>query len=210
MLLNTDQTLSALFGSHGASHNLEPFGPSRVELFPLLLVQTQDEMAGNTPESLTVEPISNHLRATLHSQETLLGEVAQHVDNVCACMWVPLRAKQNCWALLISCVEAAQLRTVVTDHHLARLVLVVAIIFERLCTTQVLDCNARILSNRERACLLLLTEGLIVKQIARRLDISESAVHLYISNAKRKLKARTREEAVTRAIATGEIAIGQW
>lgn len=65
--------------------------------------------------------------------------------------------------------------------------------------------GTEILSERERECLLWLCSGLRVATIADKLLISESAVNLYISNAKRKLGARTREQAIARAILSGEI-----
>ena len=43
------------------------------------------------------------------------------------------------------------------------------------------------------------------KAIAEKLGISPSAVNLYISNAKRKMQAKTREQAVAMAIVSGEI-----
>jgi DNA-binding CsgD family transcriptional regulator len=61
------------------------------------------------------------------------------------------------------------------------------------------------LSPRERECLLWLSAGLRVATIADRLGISESAVALYIGNARRKLGAKTREQALARAIMNGEI-----
>lgn len=64
-----------------------------------------------------------------------------------------------------------------------------------------------ILSGRERECLLWLCAGLRVSMIANRLSISESAVNLYIANAKRKLGARTREQAIAHAIFSGEISL---
>lgn len=63
----------------------------------------------------------------------------------------------------------------------------------------------RNLSPRERECLLWLSAGLRVAKIAHRLGLSEAAVTLYIRNARRKLGARTREQAVARAIQSGEI-----
>ena len=63
------------------------------------------------------------------------------------------------------------------------------------------------LSRRERECLLWLCAGLRVSSIADKLSISESAVNLYVSNAKRKLGTKTREQAIARAIVTGEISI---
>jgi len=63
------------------------------------------------------------------------------------------------------------------------------------------------LSARERECLLWLCRGLRVSRIAAKLSIGDSAVNLYISNAKRKLGARTREQAIARAIFSGEISL---
>lgn len=63
----------------------------------------------------------------------------------------------------------------------------------------------RPLSGRERDCLHYLAQGLRVARIADRLAISPSAVNLYVANAKRKLGAATREQAVARAIVSGDI-----
>lgn len=67
--------------------------------------------------------------------------------------------------------------------------------------------DERLLSTRERECLLWLCAGLRVSMIAAKLAISESAVHLYLSNARKKLGAHTREQAIARAIFSGEINI---
>ncbi|MFY0611396.1 MAG: autoinducer binding domain-containing protein [Hyphomicrobiaceae bacterium] len=56
------------------------------------------------------------------------------------------------------------------------------------------------LSPRERDCLSLLARGYQTAQIADRLMLSDATVHEYIANARRKLKARTRSEAVARAV----------
>jgi DNA-binding CsgD family transcriptional regulator len=61
--------------------------------------------------------------------------------------------------------------------------------------------SPRPLSRRERQCLELLCKGLMFKQIAAHLMISESAVRLYIRSAKRKLSARTLSQATARAAA---------
>ncbi len=68
----------------------------------------------------------------------------------------------------------------------------------------VAKCEYR-LSPRERECLLWLCAGLRVSRIAHKLSISNSAVNLYVSNAKYKLGAQTREQAIARAILSGEI-----
>lgn len=57
------------------------------------------------------------------------------------------------------------------------------------------------LSRRECQCLTLLGEGLLFKQIAGDLEISESAVRQYVHSAKQKLLAKTVSQAVARATA---------
>lgn len=54
------------------------------------------------------------------------------------------------------------------------------------------------LSNRERDCLAFLADGRRDKEIADRLDISEATVRFHLDNARRKLGARTRAQAVAR------------
>jgi len=58
---------------------------------------------------------------------------------------------------------------------------------------------SRPLSSRERACLEGLASGLLAKQIAADLGISESAVRLYLRGARRKLGASTTYQAIARA-----------
>lgn len=57
----------------------------------------------------------------------------------------------------------------------------------------------RKLSRREQECLQLLARGVVSKRIAVRLQISESAVRLYLRLAKRKLEAATIYQAIARA-----------
>lgn len=61
------------------------------------------------------------------------------------------------------------------------------------------------LSGREREVLLWLSGGYRVSMIADKLGVSESAVSLYLKNARLKLGAKTREQAIARAISTGQI-----
>ena len=61
------------------------------------------------------------------------------------------------------------------------------------------------LSERERDCLLWLAQGLRTARIADRLGIKEVTVNFYIGKAKRKLQARTREQAVAKAVMLGLI-----
>lgn len=88
-----------------------------------------------------------------------------------------------------------------TDIHLAGM-----LAYEQLSSLLSVG-NARnpVLSMRERECLLWLSRGLRPALIAEKLSVSESAINLYVSNAKRKLDAKTREQAIARAIYNGEI-----
>jgi DNA-binding CsgD family transcriptional regulator len=61
------------------------------------------------------------------------------------------------------------------------------------------------LSMRETQCLDCLTLGQRVEEISQILDIKAVTVSYHIANAKRKLHARTREQAVAAAIRMGLI-----
>src|ERR1044072_7326813 len=56
------------------------------------------------------------------------------------------------------------------------------------------------LSPRERQILELLAEGLRVKEIAERLELSPATVHTHVRNAIKKLEVDTRPEAVALAV----------
>lgn len=56
------------------------------------------------------------------------------------------------------------------------------------------------LSRRETQCLQLLARGLLPKQMAAHLEISESAVRLYLSSGRRKLHVATTNQAIAKAI----------
>jgi len=59
------------------------------------------------------------------------------------------------------------------------------------------------LSPRERDCLAHLASGLRTQQIADRLDIQPVTVEMHIRNARQKLRANTREQALAKAISRG-------
>lgn len=61
--------------------------------------------------------------------------------------------------------------------------------------------DAAHLTIREQQSLELLAEGLRIKAIATRLEIAPVTVELHISNARRKLGAATREQAIAKMIA---------
>jgi DNA-binding CsgD family transcriptional regulator len=60
------------------------------------------------------------------------------------------------------------------------------------------------LSRRELQCINMVAHGWLVKQIAAELQLSESAVRLYLRMAKRKLGVSTTYQAIGRAVA-GEL-----
>ncbi|HSS41362.1 MAG TPA: response regulator transcription factor [Solirubrobacterales bacterium] len=65
--------------------------------------------------------------------------------------------------------------------------------------------SAKVLSRRESEVLTFLAEGLTGEQIARRLVLSPETVRTHVRNATEKLDARTRTEAVVKALDRGEI-----
>ncbi|CAB4931620.1 unannotated protein [freshwater metagenome] len=64
------------------------------------------------------------------------------------------------------------------------------------------------LSPRERQVLQLLAEGLTSGQLAEALGISEETVKTHVTNAKRKLGAHTRAQAIALALRDGDLAFG--
>jgi DNA-binding NarL/FixJ family response regulator len=67
------------------------------------------------------------------------------------------------------------------------------------------DGTARELSGRETEILTLLARGLTGEEIAKRLVLSPETVRTHVRNAMGKLEARTRTEAVVKALQRGEI-----
>lgn len=69
-----------------------------------------------------------------------------------------------------------------------------------------LEPGAEVLTQREREVLSLVAAGVEPADIGRRLHIGASTVRTHVERARAKLGARTRAEAVARALARGEIA----
>lgn len=61
------------------------------------------------------------------------------------------------------------------------------------------------LSGRERECLRMAAEGLSAAEIAERLNIAERTVVFHFSRCQEKLRVGSRQQAVARAVALGEI-----
>ncbi|HET8567103.1 MAG TPA: response regulator transcription factor [Solirubrobacterales bacterium] len=70
------------------------------------------------------------------------------------------------------------------------------------------DGREKRISSREAEILALLADGLTGEQIARRLVLSPETVRTHVRNAMEKLDARTRTEAVVKAIELEEIQRG--
>ncbi len=67
--------------------------------------------------------------------------------------------------------------------------------------------TAKRLTVRQRQIFQLLVNGSSTKQIASRLQISPKTVAPHISEARRRPGARTRDEAIARAIVAGYVQI---
>jgi PAS domain S-box-containing protein len=67
--------------------------------------------------------------------------------------------------------------------------------------------RTRVLSPREREILGLLAHGLTGEQIAERLVLSPETIRTHIRNAREKLGASTRVEAVTKALLAHEVEV---
>lgn len=63
----------------------------------------------------------------------------------------------------------------------------------------------RSLTPRERQVLVLITQGVSVKQIAEDAGLAEGTVKIYISNVLRKLGVQTRIEALCKIVALAGI-----
>ena len=61
------------------------------------------------------------------------------------------------------------------------------------------------LTPREADCLLWLARGMRLAGIAYRLGVSLPTIEFHLHNARRKLGARTREEAIAKALLGGQI-----
>ena len=69
------------------------------------------------------------------------------------------------------------------------------------------NASAPALTPRERECLQFVASGLRVAEIAHRLALSSKTVDLHLTNARKRLGARTRDEAVARALMARAIAL---
>jgi DNA-binding CsgD family transcriptional regulator len=70
-----------------------------------------------------------------------------------------------------------------------------------------LEKNMDVLTPRERECLECLAQGLTNAGIAARLGLALPTVAMHLANARKRLGAHTREEAVAKAVSLGLIAL---
>ena len=63
------------------------------------------------------------------------------------------------------------------------------------------------LAPREKECVQWLANGRRTHQIAQRMGIKDVTVNLYIQNAKKKLRARTREQLIALSVTNGHVSI---
>lgn len=123
---------------------------------------------------------------------------------------VPVRSNDNqiFGGWVFSCDDTEKQFDLLEEDHGREIHLAAVLAYERMTALglgSVLTENP--LSARERECLIWLCAGLRVAMIADKLSLSNSAINLYIANAKRKLGAKTREHAIARAIISGEITL---
>ena len=156
-------------------------------------------------EKVLTRDLSSYPNSSSRHQE-FLDHLAQSGNT--GGIGVPVRTSENTifggW--MFSSQEPEEtFNLLVTDHgyeaHLAGL-----LAYERMIALGLgRETEAKLLSCREREVLLWLCAGYRVSMIADKLGISESAINLYLKNARAKLGAKTREQAVARAIFSGQI-----
>ncbi len=121
---------------------------------------------------------------------------------------IPVRTSDNevFGGWIFSSNEPAEQYGKLDQDHATQMHLAAVLAYERMMAIGLGSMGGnKLLSERESECLIWLCSGLRVSMIADRLLLSESAVRLYITNARHKLGARTREQAIARAILSGEI-----
>lgn len=160
-----------------------------------------------TAKKIVTKDLSSFPGAS-RQHETFLEHAAENgaVNN----LGVPVRTSGNSNELfggwIFSNSEPEAQFEKLHEHHATTMHLAGVLAYERMVALGLGSMGAdHLLSERERECLVWLCAGLRVSMIADRLSLSESAVRLYISNARRKFGARTREQAIARAIFSGEI-----
>ena len=70
--------------------------------------------------------------------------------------------------------------------------------------------RTRVLTSRERDCLVLSGRGHTEKEVAQQLDISPNTVRVHIENIKRKLGASNKSHAIVLALVIGETQLHEY
>ncbi len=110
--------------------------------------------------------------------------------------WVFLSLEKNRVFEMLHQEYAAQLQlaAVLAYEHMDKLVSPIA-------------ADGVILTQRERECMQWLCVGLRVSMIAHKMSVGVSVVNMHIANAKHKLGAQTRDQAIALAITSGQVTL---
>lgn len=147
--------------------------------------------------------ISPH--APIGDEERLFFERLANIgyaNNICVPVWCVTPRHQSLLSIMTKLNEQ-QIQTFMSLNH-ANLYAIAHILNARLMLLSAEEDRSRIkLSRRECDCLRWLSTGLRNNRIVQKLGISESTIEFHTFNARRKLDAKTREEAITKALLLG-------
>lgn len=174
------------------------------------LVRTTSEKAKDFFEIAPVAPYlwdaESHVIGLENSAtgRTFARRIAEagYKNNLSVPVWGITTRQQGLLSVMTS-LEKPDFRTYLCTYY-SFLYTVAHIVHARLTflTTQKTRHSIR-LSRREKDCLLCLSAGLRNNRIAEKLGVSESTIEFHTVNARRKLSAKTREEAVSKALMMG-------
>ncbi|MFC4442182.1 helix-turn-helix transcriptional regulator [Caulobacter henricii] len=147
--------------------------------------------------------------ASLNEREVLnAGVEAGLRSTLCVPLPVPLNPFTPAGAFNLGSTMSARDFDLVLKEHVQEL-LTVAHIFHNASVQQTWSAHRGSvpLTIRERDCLRYLMEGMRYDAIAHAMGLAVVTVEVHVSNARRKLGARTATEAVAKALVRGEISL---
>ncbi len=120
---------------------------------------------------------------------------------------LPLRSHGGATAwLTLACSEQNEASQALLHAFLPKAVLLAFTLQDcALRLAPLLPAGQPLLSDRERACLALASDGLTNAEIGTTLGVSDRTAIYHITNACRKMGARNRQQAITRALLTGQL-----
>lgn len=189
---------------------------TRPEFDVVGVARTRDAVLGYL-ELHEVQVVVSEIRLQDDEEGTLLGEVVRRWPTLKVLV---LSAYSDDWSVSRA-VEAGCHGYLLKDQHLADLFEGIAAVHEgeaafapsvlnrvlRLVRTD--RSNATSLTAREIEVLRRLADGLTTEQIAAELFVSSNTVRNHVNNIIRKLNVHSRLEAVSHAIRSGLIRVGQ-